>query len=101
MSNNSKAIDLISSKLEIASSNELNKTHEEKLKQLAQYLDYLIANDFNKLIGILYRIDVSEQKVRLALADSNKTTSDGYIIAQLLVEREIEKIALRQKYSKK
>lgn len=35
---------------------------DQLMKALAAYLNELIAHDFNKLITILYRIDVSQKK---------------------------------------
>lgn len=72
---------------------------DEKFEMLASHLDALIQSDFNALIHILYRIDVSETKLNEALSQ-NKNELAGRIIAKLLIERELEKIKLRAKYSK-
>lgn len=73
----------------------------EIINLMARYIDELIVNDFNKLLSILYRIDVSEEKVKGALAMDAGKASSGHTIARLLIERETEKIKLRAKYSKK
>ena len=93
-------ISLIVDKLQLE---EISPHHsnEEQFEALACYLDGLIQSDFNKLISILYRIDVSEEKVKNALAENKNKVSAGHIIAALLIERESEKIKLRAKYSKK
>lgn len=65
---------------------------------LSHYLNELINTDFNKLVSILYRMDVSESKVRQELANASSDTSAGEIIARLLIEREQQKIEWRRKY---
>ena len=74
---------------------------EENFKQLAEYLDYLVSTDFNKLLRLLYRIDVSEEKAKNALAHKKADETNGYILAKLLIERETEKIKYREQYKNK
>ncbi len=66
--------------------------------ELSAYLNELVLSDFNKLVSILYRMDVSESKVKAALADASGTISAGEIIARLLIEREREKMEWRRKF---
>lgn len=66
--------------------------------ELSAYLDELITADFHKLVSILYRMDVSEKKVRTALANAPDGISAGEIIARLMVAREQEKMEWRKKY---
>ncbi|CAI9686897.1 hypothetical protein EAVNVH72_03526 [Elizabethkingia anophelis] len=91
---------LIADKLQLE---EVSSQHsnEAKFEALAHYLDELIQSDFNRLLSILYRIDVSEEKVKKALAENKDKFPAGQIIAVLLIERETQKIKLRAKYSKK
>lgn len=77
------------------------KSEQEQFEAFAQYIDHLAQTDFNKLLNILYRIDVSEEKVKKALAENQNKVPAGQVIAKLLIERETEKIKLRAKYSKK
>ncbi len=89
--------------LQIFHNLQLEKTDsssEEKFLKLADYLDHLVAYDFNKLLNILYRVDVSEQKARQALANKKETETNGFILAKLLIERENEKIKFREMYRK-
>jgi hypothetical protein len=46
----------------------------------------LIATDFPRLVQLLYRLDVSEEKLKAALA-AHTGTDAGILIAQLLAER--------------
>lgn len=62
---------------------------------LAGKINELIENDFQKLISVLYRMDVSEKKLKLLL-EENKGLDAGLIIADLMIERQLEKIKSRQ-----
>src|SRR5450432_748705 len=58
---------------------------------LADRLNSLIRSDFNALIVILYRIDVSEEKLKKLLRDSPGEDA-GRIMARLIIERQLQKI---------
>lgn len=79
---------------------EKKDSSEEKFQLLADYLDHLVSYDFNTLLSILYRVDVSEEKAKTALAHKKEDETNGYILAKLLIERETEKIKYREKYKK-
>ena len=68
---------------------------------LAVYINELIDKDFNKLINLLYRIDISEQKLKIALQNEDKTISSSKTIAKLIIERQLQKLEFRKKFSKK
>ena len=51
------------------------KSYDEVKDQLAEYINHLINHDFDKLITYLYRIDVSEQKLKLLLHSLLKGSS--------------------------
>lgn len=74
-----------------------NTTIEEMQRLLEAHINRLIEMDFNRLISILYRIDVSEEKLKKALAENNDTGA-GKIIAELIVERQQQKLISRKKY---
>lgn len=65
-------------------------------EQLAAQINYLIEKDFNRLLNLLYRIDVSEDKIKKALLDN--TDPAGELIAQLIIERQLQKITSRKKF---
>jgi len=77
---------------------ELKPEHSEQLfrEQLAVYIHQLINNDFQKLISILYRLDVSEKKLKASLAEKNATDA-GIIIANAIIERQKQKFVSRKK----
>jgi hypothetical protein len=62
--------------------------------QLAEYINDLIQTNFEKLIALLYRIDVSESKLK-QLLQQNSAEDAGKIIATLIIERQTQKIKLR------
>lgn len=73
----------------------VNSTREQSAVFLADRINYLIINDFSKLVQMLYRIDVSEQKIKTLLKE-NPGSDAGRIIAALIIERQMQKIRSRQ-----
>ena len=67
---------------------EINLQSLEKLDSpsLEIAINELIKNDFSRLVQILYRIDVSEAKLKYIL-NSNPTEDAGKLIAQVIVDR--------------
>ncbi len=70
---------------------------EELKNRLSDYINYLIKNNFEKLISVLYRIDVSEKKLKNIL-QLNAKENAGKIIAQLIIERQLQKINAKKDY---
>ncbi len=65
---------------------------------LADYINQLILTDFSKLIFLLYRIDVNENTIKHLLQNTGNTAA-GITIAKAIINRELEKIDLRKKYT--
>lgn len=65
---------------------------------LADRINALIDTDFGALIQLLYRIDVSEPRLKTILRE-NTGTDAGRLIAGLILERQWQKIETRRKYS--
>ncbi len=63
---------------------------------LAAHIENMIEKDFNRLLHLLYRIDVSEEKLKTALAATAEPA--GRIIADLIIERQLQKISFRKSY---
>ena len=78
-----------------------NYSNQDLESKLAIYINELIDKDFNKLVNLLYRIDISEQKLKIALQNEDKTISSGKTIAKLIIERQLQKLEFRKKFSKK
>ena len=72
-------------------------TYEEAFLRIMRVVEDLLAKDFKHLINVLYRIDVSEEKLKEALAES--TDNPASIITKMIIERELQKVATRKKYS--
>lgn len=66
-------------------------------KRLAIAINELLLDDFDKLVQLLYRVDVSEQKLKNVLA-ANQEKDAGDLIADLLIKRQEEKLAFRQAF---
>ena len=66
-------------------------------KALATYVNDLILHDFNRLIQLLYRIDVSEPKLKLLLKE-NPAQDAGLLIARMIIERQLKKIETRKQF---
>src|SRR5688572_25452644 len=69
----------------------------DKRDQLAAYINFLLLNDFNGLIYLLYRVDVDEKKLR-SILDEKKDQDASLIIADLVLQRLQEKAQSRQSF---
>jgi hypothetical protein len=102
MSNVSSIADSIFSSFEIDESYlPQAASEEERFRELRAILirriEELIEKDTGKLMFVLYRIDVSEKKVRESLT-ANSSLDYASVLADLIIERQIEKIETRKKY---
>ena len=77
-----------------------NISMEDLVRQVAIEVNNLIDKNFQKLVGILYRMDVSEPKLKNLLANNPKADA-GIIIAQLMIERQLQKITTRKQFRQK
>ncbi len=60
-------------------------------------VEELIRNNLDLLLSSLYRLDVEEHKIQKALRSPSVPAARG--IAQLIIDRQKEKIATRKMYS--
>lgn len=82
-------------------SNSIQTAPFDELRQkLILLINELINKDFHSLIQLLYRIDVSEKKIRTFL-DEDKERDSATILADLIIERKLEKAESRQRFSNK
>ena len=88
----SKHFDISQSEFEVEKMN-----YSEFLKNLTRIINYLLEKDFQRLLNGLYRIDVSEQKVNEVL-NASAPDSIAKEVAQLILERELQKVETRLKY---
>jgi hypothetical protein len=73
---------------------------EQLQAHLADRINELIQTDFERLVGLLYRIDVSESKLKQCLK-ATPGEDTGKIMAALVIERELQKISTREHFSGK
>ena len=70
---------------------------EELLKLIEELVTELVNHDFERLLLMLYRLDVSEQKVKQAI-DTAGPANASRNIAELILAREKEKAVSREQY---
>lgn len=70
---------------------------EEFRKYLAEKLAEMLDTDFNLLVNTLYRIDISEKKLSELFSGKDRNHIPEKL-ADLIIERQIQKIKFRQQY---
>jgi hypothetical protein len=95
MSSEQNIVSLINNELAL----ELPETisFNELQLQLSAYINQLINHDFEKLIYYLYRIDIHEGKLKQLLQD-HEGENAAAIIAQLIIDRQLQKIKSRAEF---
>jgi hypothetical protein len=66
-----------------------------KRAAIESYISLLIERDFSRLVELLYRIDINERQLKALVAATNNTDSAA-LITDLIIERQLQKIASRQ-----
>jgi hypothetical protein len=64
---------------------------------LAAKINEMILTDFPRLVQLLYRIDISEKKLREHIQGRTQEET-ARAIASLIIERQLEKARLRKQY---
>ena len=75
---------------------EFTSSFEEFQKKLSQKILDLLLHDFSTLVNVLYKIDINEQKARTCFGKPNEEIAQ--CLTLLIIERQTQKIAFRQKY---
>jgi hypothetical protein len=73
---------------------------EEFKKYLCEKLKFLLDEKFDTLVNILYRIDINEKKLSELFSVKNRDSIPA-ALADLIIERQLEKIRLRKLYKEK
>lgn len=74
----------------------LPEAEKQQVKQrLEEYINYLITNDFGRLVQLLYMVDVNEHKLKSILRQQPERDA-AQIIAELIMARQEEKAHSRQ-----
>lgn len=92
--NESTLVSELSDKLEIDLPEK--RSMEELKLLLTGYLNHLMSNNPDKLVSILSRVDVSEKMLKANLQNQEENASS--IMAQMIIERQLEKIKTRERY---
>lgn len=93
MSDSSSLIKIISKDFEVADGLSENQLREVMVNAFA----YLVENDFSKLVQILYRADVDQDKLKQLLETSDASSAE--VIADAYIARQRAKIETWKKYS--
>lgn len=95
------ALQLIQKDLDLPET-EINQLQSPQMDELHQYLTLaireLLDTGFNRLLNALYRIDVSEKKVSEVI-HMEAPDEIAPKLATLVIERELQKVHTRRKYS--
>jgi hypothetical protein len=75
-------------------------TYEQLREKLSVRINEMIQHDFEKLVFHLYRIDVDEARMRALLADKSDENAGG-LIADLIIERQLQKLKAKKEFSQK
>jgi len=68
-------------------------------EQILPSIKQLLASDYQKLIALLYRVDINETQIkRESLSNTKKPFEE--IITQLIIKRCLQKVVLRKLFSK-
>lgn len=94
MNENESLISELSNKLEIDLPEK--KSLDELKLFLSGYISHLMSNNPDKLVSILSRVDVSEKMLKANLLNQEENASS--IMAQMIIERQMEKIKTRERY---
>ena len=70
---------------------------EEFRKYLTEKLKILLDEKFDTLVNILYRIDINEKKLHQLFSGKNRDSIPASL-ADLIIERHLQKIRLRKMY---
>lgn len=76
-----------------------SRSGEEQVNILVDAVNHLLLHDFDRLVAILYRVDVDELKLKQLLKERADEDA-ARIIVMLLIERQEQKIRTRQEFRK-
>lgn len=95
MSDTTQLLKLVSKHFEVPENISESHLHEVLIKTF----EYLVDDDFPKLLQVLYRADVDQYKLK-DLLENTEGKSTAEIIADAYIERQKAKVETWKKYSK-
>ena len=87
--------ELIALNFELEETKTFDETELEQL--LSNRIAYMLDHQLDFLLSLLYRLDVEEQKINMALSPINKIPP-ALALARLVIERQKQRIATKEKY---
>ena len=86
--------------MDVQFSGNVSFAYDELFEQLKVYIDKLLHDDYEKLMSLLYQIDLSEKE--LARNDPNvQFETIPEIVTHKILERELKKVLLRTYFKEK
>lgn len=86
--------------MEIKFSGNKYNAYEELFNQIEPHINKLISTNQQKFMGILYRIDLSDEQIKKAI-DQNASEPFSEIVTDLIIKRELQKVVIRSHYRNK
>ncbi|MGZ4035551.1 MAG: hypothetical protein ACXVPU_13025 [Bacteroidia bacterium] len=86
--------------LEIKFSGNAYNAYEELFDQIEPHISKLISFNHQKFLGILYRIDLSDEQIKKAV-NENSSEPFSSIVTDLIIKRELQKVVIRNHYKNK
>jgi hypothetical protein len=86
--------------VEIKFSGNAYEAYEELFEQIEPHIEKMISSNQSKFMGILYRIDVSDEQIKKAVSQ-NTSEPFSAIITDLILKRELQKVVIRNHYKSK
>lgn len=77
---------------------DIKYAYQELFVQLNKQIEDLLALNSQKLLSLLYQIDISEKKIQ-RVASYSPETPLSEVVSELIIERELKKVLTRMYFS--
>lgn len=84
--------------MEIKFSGTVDNAYEELFSQIHPHIEKLLKASSEKFYNLMYRIDISETKIKKEVAKA-KDKSFSAVITDLILNRELQKVIIRKNFS--
>lgn len=74
-------------------------SYQQLVDYISAHVAKLLKHDFAALVQLLYRLDISEEKLRYFL-HQHKDQMASRIMAELMIERQLQKVETRRLFKK-
>lgn len=86
--------------MDVTFSGNVSLAYDELFQQLRNYIEQLLSDNYEKLMSLLYQIDLSEKE--LVKQDPNyQFETIGEIVTHKILERELKKVLIRTYFKEK